>query len=47
LKNSDKFFVIVKRQMNKVQHENQNLSNKLKEPERDVRKKSIPEICQI
>jgi uncharacterized protein YoxC len=31
LKNCDKELVIVKGQMNRVQHENQNLSNKLKE----------------
>jgi len=31
LKNHDKELIIIKGQMNRVQHENQNLSNKLKE----------------
>jgi chromosome segregation ATPase len=37
LKNRDKELVIIKGQLNKVQHENQNLSNKLKEAKQLVR----------
>jgi cell shape-determining protein MreC len=36
--NCDKELIIVKRKLTKVQHENQNLSNKLKEVEQVVRK---------
>ncbi len=38
LKNNDKELVIVKGQLNKVQHENQNMSNKLNEAKQVVRK---------
>ncbi len=38
LKNHDKQLVTIKGQLNKVQHENQNLFNKLKEVEQVVRK---------
>jgi SMC interacting uncharacterized protein involved in chromosome segregation len=38
LKNCDKELVIVKGQLNKVQYENQNLSNKLNEAEQATRK---------
>ncbi len=38
LKNRDKELFIVKGQMNKVQHENHNLSNKLKGAKQVVRK---------
>jgi SMC interacting uncharacterized protein involved in chromosome segregation len=38
LENRDKELVTIKGQLNKVQHENQNLSNKLKEAKQAARK---------
>jgi uncharacterized protein YoxC len=38
LKNHDKELVTIKGQLNRVQHENQNLSNKLNEVKQDARK---------
>jgi septal ring factor EnvC (AmiA/AmiB activator) len=38
LKNHDKELVTIKGQLNRIKHENQNMSNKLNEAEQDVEK---------
>ncbi len=38
MKNCDKELVTIKGQLNRIQHENQNLSNKLNEAEQIIRK---------